>query len=209
SGEIPDCVSSLSNLRVLDLVGNSHSGQIPSQIGNLGRLVVLNLADNRTSGEIPASVSKLECLNHLELNNNQIYRRIATYFGKLKMLSLALLGRNQLAGPVPDSIRWDGEFATMFRFLDGLQRVFYDSNAVREAMVELCRLTLKVEAIFKGKTFLGNMVGASNGSFELGRMLLVGEEGRRRMISIRDFFGFGRRRKEARGGRFFCFFLIR
>ncbi|CAL1358962.1 unnamed protein product [Linum trigynum] len=94
----------------------------------------------------------------------------------------------------------------MFRFLDGLQRVFYDSIAVREALVELCRLTLKVEAIFKGKTFLGNMVGASNGSFELGRMLLVGDEARRRMISIRDFFGFGRRRKEARGGRFFCFF---
>ncbi|CAI0432432.1 unnamed protein product, partial [Linum tenue] len=89
SGEILDCVSSLSNLRVLDLVGNSHSGQIPSQIGNLGRLVVLNLADNRTSGEIPASVSKLECLNHLELNNNQIYGRIPTYFRNLKMLSLA------------------------------------------------------------------------------------------------------------------------
>ncbi|CAI0560642.1 unnamed protein product [Linum tenue] len=70
SGEIPDCVSSLSNLLVLDLVGNNHSGQIPSQIGNLGRLVVLNLADNRTSGEIPASISKLECLNHLELNND-------------------------------------------------------------------------------------------------------------------------------------------
>ncbi|CAI0399448.1 unnamed protein product [Linum tenue] len=51
SGEIPDCVSSLSNLRVLDLVGNSNSGQIPSQIGNLGRLVVLNLADNRRKSQ--------------------------------------------------------------------------------------------------------------------------------------------------------------
>ncbi|CAI0397340.1 unnamed protein product [Linum tenue] len=34
--------------------------------------------------------------------------------------------------------QWDGEFATTFRFLDGLQRVFYSSNAAREALVELC-----------------------------------------------------------------------
>nr|CAD1839940.1 unnamed protein product [Ananas comosus var. bracteatus] len=34
--------------------------------------------------------------------------------------------------------RWDEEFAGTFRFLDALQRVFYGSNAAREALVELC-----------------------------------------------------------------------
>ncbi|PIA60055.1 hypothetical protein AQUCO_00400732v1 [Aquilegia coerulea] len=34
--------------------------------------------------------------------------------------------------------RWDGEYITTFRFLDLLQKVFYGSNAGREALVELC-----------------------------------------------------------------------
>ncbi|KAF5179607.1 Geranylgeranyl diphosphate reductase [Thalictrum thalictroides] len=34
--------------------------------------------------------------------------------------------------------KWDGEYITTFRFLDLLQKVFYGSNAGREALVELC-----------------------------------------------------------------------
>ncbi|KAJ1386422.1 Geranylgeranyl reductase, plant/prokaryotic [Sesbania bispinosa] len=33
---------------------------------------------------------------------------------------------------------WDAEYVSTFRFLDLLQRVFYGSNASREALVELC-----------------------------------------------------------------------
>ncbi|KAL2927694.1 Geranylgeranyl diphosphate reductase chloroplastic [Bienertia sinuspersici] len=34
--------------------------------------------------------------------------------------------------------KWDGEYKCMFMFLDLLQKVFYGSNASREALVELC-----------------------------------------------------------------------
>lgn len=34
--------------------------------------------------------------------------------------------------------KWDEKYLTTFRFLDLLQRVFYGSNAAREALVELC-----------------------------------------------------------------------
>ncbi|XP_010904968.1 uncharacterized protein [Elaeis guineensis] len=34
--------------------------------------------------------------------------------------------------------KWDREYLWMFRFLDLLQRVFYGSNAAKEALVELC-----------------------------------------------------------------------
>ncbi|KAK9734661.1 hypothetical protein RND81_04G155500 [Saponaria officinalis] len=34
--------------------------------------------------------------------------------------------------------KWDGEYKATFRFLDLLQKVFYGSNASREALVELC-----------------------------------------------------------------------
>lgn len=33
---------------------------------------------------------------------------------------------------------WDEKYINTFRFLDLLQRVFYGSNAAREALVELC-----------------------------------------------------------------------
>lgn len=34
--------------------------------------------------------------------------------------------------------KWDDKYLITFRFLDLLQRVFYGSNAGREALVELC-----------------------------------------------------------------------
>lgn len=34
--------------------------------------------------------------------------------------------------------KWDDKYSGMFRFLDGLQKVFYGSNVGREALVELC-----------------------------------------------------------------------
>ncbi|KAB2599666.1 DNA-damage-repair/toleration protein DRT100-like [Pyrus ussuriensis x Pyrus communis] len=46
TGEIPQCLTTFSNLRVLGLVGNKISSEIPTDIGNLNMLTVLNLADN-------------------------------------------------------------------------------------------------------------------------------------------------------------------
>lgn len=34
--------------------------------------------------------------------------------------------------------QWDNQYSMTFRFLDLLQRVFYGSNAAREALVEMC-----------------------------------------------------------------------
>ncbi|PON86272.1 LRR domain containing protein [Trema orientale] len=104
SGEIPSCLTSLSSLRVLDLIGNQLSGKIPDDIGRLQRLTVLNLADNALTGEIPASIVSIGGLKHLDLTNNQLTGGIPSNFGKLGMLSRALLGRNQLTGTIPESI---------------------------------------------------------------------------------------------------------
>ncbi|KAF7824521.1 DNA damage-repair/toleration protein DRT100-like [Senna tora] len=93
SGEIPSCITSLSSLRVLDLIGNQLSGEIPKDIGKMQQLTVLNLADNAISGEIPASIVYLAGLKHLDLSNNQISGEIPADFGKLRMLSRALLSR--------------------------------------------------------------------------------------------------------------------
>ncbi|KAJ6896040.1 DNA damage-repair/toleration protein [Populus alba x Populus x berolinensis] len=104
SGEIPGCVASLSNLRILDLIGNQISGKIPANIGNLQRLTVLNLADNRLTGEIPASLTALANMKHLDLSSNKLTGQLPADFGNLKMLSRALLSKNQLSGAIPNSI---------------------------------------------------------------------------------------------------------
>lgn len=104
TGEIPQCLTSLSSLRVLDLIGNQISGGIPADIGNLKMLRVLNLADNKITGEIPASFVNLAGLMHLDLSNNKISGKIPAGFSKLGMLSRALLSRNQLTGSIPESI---------------------------------------------------------------------------------------------------------
>ena len=112
SGEIPKCLTSLSSLRILDLIGNKLTGEIPADIGNLKRLTVLNIADNSISGEIPASIVGMSSLMHLDLRNNQISGEIPADFGKLGMLSRALLSRNQITGSIPTSI------SQMYRLAD-------------------------------------------------------------------------------------------
>ncbi|KAM3358436.1 DNA damage-repair/toleration protein [Capsicum galapagoense] len=104
SGEIPDCVTTLQNLRILELIGNKITGQIPANIGQLSKLTVLNLADNQISGSIPGSVVNLGKLKHLELSNNHLSGSIPADIGNLGMMSRALLNKNKLTGSIPNSI---------------------------------------------------------------------------------------------------------
>ncbi|KAK1402741.1 DNA damage-repair/toleration protein DRT100 [Heracleum sosnowskyi] len=104
SGFIPDCISYLPHLRMLDLVGNKLTGQLPRHIGRLQRLKVLNVAENEISGWLPSSISNLSSLMHLDLRNNQISGALPRDIGKLRMMSRALLSRNQITGPIPNSI---------------------------------------------------------------------------------------------------------
>lgn len=105
SGPIPSCIpTSLPDLRILDLVGNSLTGEIPADVGKLSRLRVLNLADNQIAGEFPASVAGMRDLKHLDLSDNQLSGEIPADIGSMQMLSRVLLARNQLSGPIPSSI---------------------------------------------------------------------------------------------------------
>ncbi|GMP41814.1 hypothetical protein CsSME_00011782 [Camellia sinensis var. sinensis] len=112
TGEIPKCITSLSHLRILDVIGNKISGQLPADIGRLSRLTVLNVADNVISGPIPTSIVNLQSLMHLDLSNNKLSGAIPADLGKLTMMSRALLSRNQLTGSIPTSI------ANIYRLAD-------------------------------------------------------------------------------------------
>ncbi|KAF3602110.1 hypothetical protein F2Q69_00037742 [Brassica cretica] len=104
SGDIPKCITRLSFVRTIDLIGNQIFGEIPNDIGRLNRLAVLNVADNRISGSIPKSLTNLSSLMHLDLRNNLITGLIPTDFGRLTMLSRALLSGNRITGRIPESL---------------------------------------------------------------------------------------------------------
>ncbi|CAA0837919.1 Geranylgeranyl diphosphate reductase-chloroplastic [Striga hermonthica] len=88
--------------------------------------------------------------------------------------------------------RWDDEYLETFKFLDVLQRVFYGSNAGREALVELCgkeyvqRMTFEsylYKRLAKGTPVEDlRMAVDTIGSFI--RCSLLGSERRRRLLEL-------------------------
>ncbi|KAL6332562.1 hypothetical protein AAG906_008982 [Vitis piasezkii] len=70
TGNLPDSLGHLKNLRYLQLGSNSFSGSIPESIGRLSSLQELYLSQNQMGGIIPDSLGQLSSLVVLELNGN-------------------------------------------------------------------------------------------------------------------------------------------
>ncbi|MBA0844383.1 hypothetical protein Goarm_001483, partial [Gossypium armourianum] len=176
TGEIPKCISTLSFLRILDLVGNKISGEIPYDIGKLNRLTVLNIADNQISGRIPASLTSLSSLMHLDLRNNKISGPIPRRFGRLGMLSRALLSGNQISGLIPGSI------SRIYRLADldlSMNKISGSIPASLGKMAVLATLNLDCNKI--SGTIPPTLLTSSIGNLNLSRNGLAGK--------IPDVFG--------------------
>ncbi|XP_057990420.1 receptor-like protein EIX2 [Hevea brasiliensis] len=72
SGELPEAITKLVGLEVLNLSRNHISGQIPKSISELRQLLSLDLSGNRLSGPIPQSISSLTFLGNLNVSNNNL-----------------------------------------------------------------------------------------------------------------------------------------
>ncbi|KAF2320787.1 hypothetical protein GH714_030784 [Hevea brasiliensis] len=72
SGELPEAITKLVGLEVLNLSRNHISGQIPESISELRQLLSLDLSGNRLSGPIPQSISSLTFLGSLNVSNNNL-----------------------------------------------------------------------------------------------------------------------------------------
>lgn len=107
SGEIPEWIGDLTNLRNIDLSNNHLSGSIPNSISKLTNLVSLQLNANQLSGVIPNELYKLEKLEHLMLTGNKLSGSLPSDFSKLldiESLKTAYIGANCLTGKIPDEI---------------------------------------------------------------------------------------------------------
>ncbi|KAF8391021.1 hypothetical protein HHK36_023321 [Tetracentron sinense] len=71
SGNLPESLGHLINLRYLLLSHNSFWGSIPASIGSLWSLKELDLGYNRMNGTIPKSMGQLSELIRLDLSENQ------------------------------------------------------------------------------------------------------------------------------------------
>ncbi|KAJ7555322.1 hypothetical protein O6H91_05G130300 [Diphasiastrum complanatum] len=98
---LPD-VSNWQNLKFLYLSQNQFSGGLPNSTSSLGRLLNLDLSNNNLSGEIPASFQHFGHLLSLRLENNM-------FSGSIPPINLTTLqdfnvSGNQLSGNIPSSL---------------------------------------------------------------------------------------------------------
>ncbi|KAL2341865.1 hypothetical protein Fmac_009805 [Flemingia macrophylla] len=83
-GFLPNDISRLHNLQILNLSGNSIRGAIPSSLGTITSLQVLDISYNFFNGSIPESLGQLTLLQRLNLNGNSLSGRVpATLGGRL------------------------------------------------------------------------------------------------------------------------------
>ncbi|KEH29514.1 putative non-specific serine/threonine protein kinase [Medicago truncatula] len=91
----------LSLVTSIDLSNNNFSGNIPNEITKLFGLVVLNLSRNHISGQIPKTISNLLQLSSLDLSNNQLSGTIPSSLSSLSFLGSLDLSDNNLSGVIP------------------------------------------------------------------------------------------------------------
>ena len=127
SGRLPEELSQLTGLRLLDLRWNKLSGPLPelSKLWRIKRLLLtdnkfggaipdwiakirdlerLDLSHNRFRGKIPSKLALLTNLQSLALHHNNLKGTVPAEIGKLEVLRRLILNDNRLAGPIPEEL---------------------------------------------------------------------------------------------------------
>ncbi|PIN10653.1 Serine/threonine protein kinase [Handroanthus impetiginosus] len=104
NGSIPESISTLEYLTVLDLSFNSFSGNFPTAILNCSKLQYLDLSQNLFVGNIPANIDLLKSLQHLDLSANNFTGDIPPEIGNLTQLKNLHLYMNLFEGSYPKEI---------------------------------------------------------------------------------------------------------
>ncbi|XP_043723724.1 leucine-rich repeat receptor-like protein kinase PXC1 [Telopea speciosissima] len=94
-------ITNCSNLKLLYLSNNDFSGEIPADIASLKRLLRLDLSDNNLRGPIPASISNLTRLLTLRLQNNLFSGQLPDLSFSLPLLKELNVSNNELFGRLP------------------------------------------------------------------------------------------------------------
>lgn len=105
TGEIPQAIAKLTNLKQLWLSYTNLTGPVPSFLSKLTNLTFIDLSFNDLTGSIPSSLSKLPNLYSINLSRNKISGKIPDSFGEFgPTLQYITLKKNYLSGSIPKSL---------------------------------------------------------------------------------------------------------
>ncbi|XP_052621425.1 receptor-like protein 56 [Lactuca sativa] len=95
----------------LDFSCNKLTGEIPQQLGFLTQLRALNLSHNQLTGPIPVSFSNLTKIESLDLSSNGLTGNVPSELIKLTSLSTFIVSHNNLSGRLPEFTAQFGTFS--------------------------------------------------------------------------------------------------
>ncbi|KAL7616492.1 hypothetical protein Lser_V15G01264 [Lactuca serriola] len=95
----------------LDFSCNKLTGEIPQQLGFLTQLRALNLSHNQLTGPIPVSFSNLAKIESLDLSSNGLTDTVPSQLIKLTFLQVFNVSHNNLSGRLPEFTAQFGTFS--------------------------------------------------------------------------------------------------
>jgi Leucine-rich repeat (LRR) protein len=96
SGVVPQFLTNLTTLRVLNMSDNSFSSALPSELNSLKHLQTFSVANNRLQGVIPSALGEMDSLRVLNLSNNAFADSVPASIGTLRQLERLVLAHNRL-----------------------------------------------------------------------------------------------------------------
>ncbi|KAI8350289.1 hypothetical protein B0O80DRAFT_531390 [Mortierella sp. GBAus27b] len=104
SGPVPEDLSGLANLMILDISNNDLTGQIPASYGSLTRLRRFDMSSNLITGPFPIAVTQMVNLQQLVLKNNCLTGSLPPELLRLKQLTELSIANNDFDGMLPSGL---------------------------------------------------------------------------------------------------------
>ena len=141
-GSLPNEITDLMYLEVLDVSKNKLSGDLPADIGKLGHLEILSLFNNEIKGHIPSSLYKISALKILLLNNNKLSGILSNEIVNFVSLENLSLFDNGFEGEIPKGLNklhkltemnlsynnFKGTISRNLALLDALNMTMFDES---------------------------------------------------------------------------------
>lgn len=104
-GNLPEELSQLTELEVLDVSENKFTGELPESWGALTGLKEVNLSGNHLEGELPRGWSSMKSIQFLDLSKNELSGGIPDEWVELEALTeLDLSENNALCNGLPSDL---------------------------------------------------------------------------------------------------------
>ncbi|KAG9064985.1 hypothetical protein KI688_002304 [Linnemannia hyalina] len=104
TGPVPEELSELLNLLILDLSNNDLTGTIPESYSKLSHLRRLDLSSNQITGDFPVAVTKMVNIQELVIKNNYMKGPLPKEVMKLKQLTELSIANNDFDGLLPEGL---------------------------------------------------------------------------------------------------------